>query len=298
MKTMLHHIGLFVVLTVMIISCNQKKAELKEFIERFNTSCPLSLGEFGTINSVTFDGNSVEVKLSSNESEVSVSELDSHIDNTKEIIGINLSKRTSQSLVDKIIEANADLRMIIIGTQFGSRLQVDFTTEELKQIKEKYSYMSEAQKVIASNVLGMIVRLPLKIDDMTTLTNISNTSNALMYKYEVNDRETGESLNMASGLMKGVTMSQIVSQVSQGGFVGERNRLFYQALIESGKSISVEYYELNTRNKTSFTISPSEIKEILSGKYQQNAPTMDDWNNLNKALEELEYSPDTIWGDY
>jgi hypothetical protein len=64
--------------------------------------------------------------------------------------------------------------------------------------------------------------------------------------------------------------------------------------------VKADYYERNTGARASFDISVSEIKDILSGKFQKNAPTMEDWNNLGKAVEELErvFEEDSLAYDY
>jgi hypothetical protein len=90
------------------------------------------------------------------------------------------------------------------------------------------------------------------------------------------------------------------AQISQNGFIGERNRQFFQALVDCGQGVKADYYERNTGARASFDISVSEIKDILSGKFQKNAPTMEDWNNLGKAVEELErvFEEDSLAYDY
>ena len=87
--------------------------------------------------------------------------------------------------------------------------------------------------------------------------------------------------------MKNVTMSQI-AQGLQRGQMAARNRQFYQALVNNNSGIVVRYYERNTRNETSFKITATEINDILTGKYQQNALSIEEWSELGNALEELE----------
>lgn len=300
MKETFKLIMLVVLLLSVISSCDQKKEQLKEQVEKFNKACPLSLGEIMTLNSVMLDGNTVEMKFIANENIASISALNSHIGEAKEIMSMSLSKESSKVLVEKIIEADASLRTIIVGGQSGSRVQVELDANDLKIAQEKFSNMTEGQKLIASNVLGMKIKLPVKIDDITTMTGLSITPTALVYKYEINDRETGHDMAQIGGLMKSITMSQMAAQISQNGFMGERNRQFYQALVDCGQGVKAEYYERNTGSRASFDISVSEMKDVLSGKYQNNAPSMEDWENLGKAVEELErvFEEDSLAYDY
>lgn len=290
-------------LTVFILSlfssCDQKKIDLKEQVEKLNNACPVNLGDIMTINSVMYDDNTVEMKFSANENVASISALNNHKGEAKEILSMSLSKESSKNLVDKIIEADAILRTVIIGSQSGSRMQVELSAVELKNAQEKFANMTEGQKLITSSVLGVKIKLPLRIDEITLMTGISITPSALVYKYEVNDYETGKDIGQISGTMKNITMSQMAAQISQTGFMGERNRQFYQALINCGQGVRVDYNEKMTGNSTSFFISLNELKDILSGKYQNNAPSIEEWNNLSNALEDLEdyTAPDTVW-DY
>lgn len=301
MKRIISSLVLIAIASVMFTSCDQKKKELKEQVDKFNKACPMSLGDIMTLNSAMLeDDNTVEMKFTANEALASISVLNNHKEDAIEIMSMSLTKETSKILVDKIIDAGANLRTVIVGGQSGMRASFEVTADDLKRAKEKFSNMTEGQKLIASNVLGMKLKLPVRIDDITTMTGLSITSSALVYKYEINDREIGSDIKPFSGIMKNITMSQMSAQISQSGFVGERNRQFFQALVDCGQGVKADYYEKNTGARTSFDISVSEIKDILSGKYQRNAPTMEDWNNLGKAVEELErvFEEDSLAYDY
>lgn len=288
MKSVLKSLMLVIVASVLFASCDKKMKELKEQVDKFNKACPFSFGDVMTLNSAMLDENTVEMKFTANEAIASISALNNHKEEVKEIMVMSLSKETSKTLVDKIIEAGANLRTIVVGGQSGMRASFEVTAVDLKIAKEKFSNMTEGQKLIASNVLGMKLKLPVKIDDITTMTGLSITPSALIYKYEINDREMGNDIGQVGGWMKAITMSQMSSQITQAGYIGERNRQFFQALIDCGQGVKAEYYEINTGSRTSFEVSVSEMRDILSGKYQKNAPTMDDWNNLGRAVEQLE----------
>ena len=117
------------------------------------------------------------------------------------------------------------------------------------------------------------------------LVGLSLTSDALKYKYEVNDAETGQNMDSAISFMKYITLSQMANSL-KGGMMGERNRQFYQALIDCNQGAEYEYHELQTGKKASFRISTDEIREVLNGKWD-NQPTAQEWENLGNALEEF-----------
>lgn len=248
MKEKLTFLMLMIMASALFSSCDQKMKELKEQVDKFNKACPMSFGDIMTLNSTMLDNNVVEMKLTANETVASISALNNHQEEAKEILTMSLSKETSNVLVDKIINADANLRIIIVGGQSNMRAEFELTANDLQRAREKFSNMTEGQKLVASNVLGMKIKLPLMIDDITKLVGLSLTPDALVYKYEINDSETGQNLDSAMSFMKYITLSQM-AQTIKNGMLGERNKQFYQALIDCSQGIECEYHELQTAKK-------------------------------------------------
>lgn len=294
MKEKLTFLMLMIMASALFSSCDQKMKELKEQVDKFNKACPMSFGDIMTLNSTMLDNNVVEMKLTANETVASISALNNHQEEAKEILTMSLSKETSNVLVDKIINADANLRIIIVGGQSNMRAEFELTANDLQRAREKFSNMTEGQKLVASNVLGMKIKLPLMIDDITKLVGLSLTPDALVYKYEINDSETGQNLDSAMSFMKYITLSQM-AQTIKNGMLGERNKQFYQALIDCSQGIECEYHELQTAKRATFRISTDEIKEVFNGKWD-NQLSAKDWENLGNALDEFAnaYGGDSI----
>ena len=294
MKEKLTFLMLMIMASALFSSCDQKMKELKEQVDKFNKACPMSFGDIMTLNSTMLDNDVVEMKLTANETVASISALNNHQEEAKEILTMSLSKETSNVLVDKIINADANLRIIIVGGQSNMRAEFELTANDLQRAREKFSNMTEGQKLVASNVLGMKIKLPLMIDDITKLVGLSLTPDALVYKYEINDGETGQNLDSAMSFMKNITLSQM-AQTIKNGMLGERNKQFYQALIDCSQGIECEYHELQTAKRATFRISTDEIKEVFNGKWD-NQLSAKDWENLGNALEEFAnaYGGDSI----
>lgn len=294
MKEKLTFLMLMIMASALFSSCDQKMKELKEQVDKFNKACPMSFGDIMTLDSTMLDNDVVEMKLTANETVASISALNNHQEEAKEILTMSLSKETSNVLVDKIINADANLRIIIVGGQSNMRAEFELTANDLQRAREKFSNMTEGQKLVASNVLGMKIKLPLMIDDITKLVGLSLTPDALVYKYEINDSETGQNLDSAMSFMKNITLSQM-AQTIKNGMLGERNKQFYQALIDCSQGIECEYHELQTAKRATFRISTDEIKEVFNGKWD-NQLSAKDWENLGNALEEFAnaYGGDSI----
>ncbi len=190
MKSMIKLLMLIVVASVLFTSCDQKKKELKEALEQANKECPMTLGDGMTINSFALgDDNSVEIKYTVNESIASISALNNHKEEALETMTIVLTKGSRQTFVDKIIDAGVDLRFVFVGEQSGERATINVSVDNLKKAKEKFSNMTDDQKAIVSNVLGMKIKLPMKVNDVTTVTELSITSSAIVL---CGDKRTNE----------------------------------------------------------------------------------------------------------
>ena len=285
MKGMIKSLVLVIMTPVLFVSCDEQKKELKNLVEKMNSECPLPLGDIGSVNSIMFDGEVVEMKFTSNESFAPISSLSNHQQELKEMLGMSFSKESNDKLVEKIIAAGVTFRSVFVGMQTGEKIELEVTPNELKTYAEKYSNMTDQQKLIVTMYIGTKVKLPVAIDNTTKLVGLSLTSDALKYKYEVNDAETGQNMESAISFMKYITLSQMANSL-KGGMMGERNRQFYQALIDCNQGAEYEYHELQTGKRMSFRISTDEIREVLNGKWD-NQPSAKEWENLGNALEEF-----------
>ena len=294
MKGMIKSLVLVIMTSVLFASCDEQKKELKSLVEKMNSECPLPLGDIGSVNSIMFDGEVVEMKFTSNESFAPVSSLSNHQQELKEMLGMSFSKGSNDKLVEKIISAGVNFRSVFIGMQTGEKIVLEVTPNDLKTYAEKYSNMTDQQKLIVTMYIGTKVKLPVAIDNTTKLVGLSLTSDALKYKYEVNDAETGQNMESAISFMKYITLSQMANSL-KGGMMGERNRQFYQALVDCNQGAEYEYHELQTGKRMSFRISTDEIREVLNGKWD-NQPSAKEWENLGNALEQYadSYSEDSI----
>ena len=294
MKEMSKSLVLVIMVIALFTSCDEQKKELKNLVEKMNSECPLPLGDVGSVNSIMFDGEVVEMKFTSNESFAPVSSLSNHQQELKEMLGMSFSKGSNDKLVEKIIAAGVNFRSVFVGMQTGEKIVLEVTPNDLKTYAEKYSNMTDQQKLIVTMYIGTKVKLPVAVDNTTKLVGLSLTSDALKYKFEVNDAEAGQNLESSISFMKYITLSQMANSL-RGGMMGERNRQFYQALIDCNQGAEYEYHELQTGKKTSFRISTDEIREVLNGKWD-NQPSAKDWENLGNVLEQYadSYDVDSI----
>ena len=301
MKGIINSMMLIATASILLVSCNEQKKELKIMVENMNRECPISLGDDGAINSIMLYGETIEMKFASNESDAPVSSLSNHPQELKEYLCIQLTRKALKKLVDRIVAAGVDFRVVFVGMQTGEKAEFTIVPDELKNATDKYSNMSEQQKLIVAMYIGTKVKLPIAIDNTTKLVGLSLDSDALKYKFEVNDAETGQNLDSSISFIKYVTLSQMANSL-KGGIIGEKNRRFYQALISCNQGAEYEYHELQTGKSMSFRVSTDEIREVLNGKWD-NQPTADEWEDISNSIERIgeEYDDemivDTAWAE-
>lgn len=293
MKRVVKSLMLIVIASILVTSCDEQKKGLKEIVEKFNNECPIPLGEIGSVNSVLYDGETIEMKFISYETFAPISSLSSHQQEVKEALSLSLSSESGKELIDKVISTGSSFKMVFVGNQSRQKAEFTISAQELRNALDKYSNMSDQQKLIITNVLGTKIKLPIAIDNTTKLVGLSLTQDELIYKFEVNDREAGEELATSVNFVKAIAMSQMVHSL-KGGMMGNRNKSFYQALINNNQGVKYEYFEVNTRNSASFRITTNEMKEVLNGEWD-NLPTISDLENIENTLEDVfdEYAVDS-----
>lgn len=283
MKT---NISILIVLAVFILtSCDTRKKQLQEKINKFNTELPISLGDMMTINSISLENDEVVMKFTANEKIASISAMNNHTTELKDILCMSFSKEMSEGIINEIIGAEVAFRVVMVGNVSNKRVEIVLSSDELKLGQLKFINLTDNQKFIVSNVFASKIKLPVKIDATTTLIDLVITENYLVYKYELDDYEIGDDIEQVASFAKSITLSQIVESVKKGVLRG-RNMQFYKALIECNQGIEIYYYEKNTKKSASVKISKSELSDAINGK--KEVPTMDDWEKLSNAIEELE----------
>lgn len=276
---------LIVLAFVILTSCETKKKQLQEKISKFNTELPVSLGDIMTINSISLENDEVVMKFTANEKIASIPAMNNHTNELKDILCMSFSKEMSKDLINDIIEAEVAFRVVMVGNVSNKRVEIVLSSNELKLGQSKFMNLTDSQKFIVSNVFASKIKLPVQIDATTTLIDLVITENYLVYKYELDDFEIGEDIKQVATFAKSITLSQIIESVKKGILRG-RNMQFYKALIECNQGIEIYYYEKNTKKSTSVKISNSELSDAINGK--KNVPTMDEWEKLSNAIEELE----------
>ena len=279
-----------------LTSCNPKRQKLEEQVKKYNTACPIPLGGFMTLNSIVFEDDTVTMKITADDRFISIDALKSHEEDAKEILGLGVSKGTSVEFIDLMIESNTVFNPVFINNKSGTRASLKITPIELKRTKEKFQDLNDGQKTILSNVLGIQLRLPMQIDDITTLKNLVLTENSIRYEFELNDKELGDMLESTNWFLKKTITSEMNTNVTSNS-LSKMYREFYKALVDNHHDMKLEYREVNTGKYTTFVITTSEIQDILNGDYKDKGLTIEDMERLGEQQNNINYQKEIVVED-
>lgn len=279
-----------------LTSCNPKRQKLEEQVKKFNTACPIHLGGVMTLNSIVFEDDTVTMKITADDRFISIDALKSHEEDAKEILGLGVSKGTSVEFIDLMIESNTVFNPVFINNKSGTRASLKITPIELKRTKEKFQNLNDGQKTILSNVLGLQLRLPIQIDDITTLKNLVLTENSIRYEFELNDKELGDMLESTDWFLKKTITSEMNTNVTSNS-LSKMYREFYKALVDNHHDMKLEYREVNTGKYTTFVITTSEIQDILNGDYKDKGLTIEDMERLGEQQNNINYQKEIVVED-
>ena len=279
-----------------LTSCNLKRQKLEEQVKKYNTACPIPLGGAMTLNSIVFEDDTVTMKITADDRFISIDALKSHEEDAKEILGLGVSKGTSVEFIDLMIESNTVFNPVFINNKSGTRASLKITPIELKRTKEKFQNLNDGQKTILSNVLGLQLRLPIQIDDITTLKNLVLTENSIRYEFELNDKELGDMLESTDWFLKKTITSEMNTNVTSNS-LSKMYREFYKALVDNHHDMKLEYREVNTGKYTTFVITTSEIQDILNGDYKDKGLTIEDMERLGEQQNNINYQKEIVVED-
>lgn len=249
-----------------------------------------------TLNSIVFENDTVTMKITADDRFISIDALKSHEKDAKEILGLGVSKGTSVEFIDLMIESNTVFNPVFINNKSGTRASLKITPIELKRTKEKFQDLNDGQKTILSNVLGIQLRLPMQIDDITTLKNLVLTENSIRYEFELNDKELGDMLESTNWFLKKTITSEMNTNVTSNS-LSKMYREFYKALVDNHHDMKLEYREVNTGKYTTFVITTSEIQDILNGDYKDKGLTIEDMERLGEQQNNINYQKEIVVED-
>ncbi|MGN0213327.1 MAG: hypothetical protein ACI4AH_00785 [Muribaculaceae bacterium] len=190
MKRVLFIIAAFAVIVGLSACKNQKIAKLRDSVEKTNRECPIDMGMFGEVTSISYDEDLQEVEFTYrvNEQMVSIESVRSNEHISKQQIKLALSQDKSKELLQLMVDAGTSLNIVYNGATTGDEFSMTISVDDLKEMcnskmsqSEKYKAILECQIAIENS------RCPMDIDELTIFTKVYDDGDNIIYLYDIDD---------------------------------------------------------------------------------------------------------------
>lgn len=254
MKKMYSVAAILCCMLFILSGCAENK--LKLAVKSANKQCPISMGGVGSVESIDYEDGVVVFNYLMNEQYVNIAALKEHPEQVKRSAQMLFSNPEGdmKELVDLLIEANADFKMVWRGDKSGEEVSVVLTAEELKDLSDEE--VGDAEK-LQSVIDATNMQLPLKIDYATTLKKVEIQGENVVYIYEVaEDVVSLDGMESSKDEMKKNTLNSIQ-------YLDNTQKTIYKMVMDAGKNMVHHYCGSNSGKTTEIVITNGELKEVL-----------------------------------
>lgn len=257
-------IFIMIALSSMAQSKDEAIAMLKLQIMQTNKSLPIK-NLFITLNKMEIkDGNYI-VSIILDEKFVDLNEYVNNIKKNKSEL-FDMAANRNENFSEILIKSGLNLKFVVSGLQSKRQEEIILTTKEMKEfpnMEESYSdYMNDV-------ITELQNELPENIGDGLTMTSIYIENNYVHFKVKTDDtiitipllkRIKSEGIEIENGILE--SLAESVESNDPG------DKLFVNALTNSGMGIVYIYWSQKSSQTVTFTITPEMISWKL-GKYKK-----------------------------
>lgn len=234
-----------------------KKAQLKEAVLTIDKRCPVSMGSIGDLISIKYDDESNVVQYYYSVNEDVAFNID-FIEENKEVaassIKLMFSKSEMKEVLDFIIDVGASLKVVYKGSSTGKSTEVEVTSEELADLKDKPYSDREINEMLLKNEISAIqASLPWKVEDGMEMDKVYDDGENVVYScrmdedlYDISLLETGLA-NVKDEVLEGFSSDVAVKKMI--GILVNLDKGFVYRYYgdQSGKSVDVEFTPADLR---------------------------------------------------
>ena len=185
MKQNISRILLLALACAMVSACGP--AKLRNMVDEFNKQCPVSLGMIGTMDSASYDANTVAIYYTMPAEYI---DLDM-IRQNEELFHDNMlatyansNNESFKKLIDVIVEAGANMD-VVLNTTEGDGYTFHFTADEIKGNRPGED--GDPNVFLQNFIENTRMQLPTDIGSGLTLSDVSLDDNYFTYYYECDE---------------------------------------------------------------------------------------------------------------
>jgi hypothetical protein len=248
--------GLALTLSVMT-GC--QKSKLKAIVAIANQQCPISMGAIGEATSITYNGETVEYKLSVDEKYVNVKAFNENPGQLQSTMKTMVQSPGGElkELVDQLIASDASLKFTYIGKTSGEQASCSMTAQELKTARDtKFTPEESAINKLESIVQATNNQLPMTVDEATTLTKLGMTDNDVIYYYDIDEEKCPiPDIEKRADAMKQAIVENLRANTASLA-------IMISSCVDCGKGIAYRYIGNKSGDHYDIRLTPDELAKI------------------------------------
>lgn len=233
-------------------SCAESK--LKAAIEEGNKMCPLSLGVAGEMTSITYEDDAVNFLFTMDEQFTNIDVISANPEAFKNSFITGMKNEKTQKLFEIMIEANADLVVIMKGKTSGKEATVRLTSSELKEELEKP--MPTAEDKLKASITEANRNMPLDTGSGIIMTELKDDGETVVYMAKVTDKKQLELIASSTENVKN-------SQRTVFKMFGPAEKMFFEYIADAGRNLGYTYYAEGSDKTVEVVHTNAELKELL-----------------------------------
>ena len=226
------YIRICTVLMLMFELSSCVDSKLRVEIEKINASCPVSMGNFVEMTSVSYDDDEIVLLFTIDEK---VYQLEKFVMNSDEMKATLLTsmRYVQKEFLELMVNEDLDFCFALKGKTSGKEVYVKLSTNELE--KELDKPLTTNEDLLKTSILSTNSQVPIDIGNGLILTEVIDNGENVVYMYKVASKAQLKSIERDIDNVK----NRQKRLFDQGD---EVERFLLQLITESGKGIVYTYY--------------------------------------------------------
>ncbi|MDR0892429.1 MAG: hypothetical protein LBN24_07430 [Mediterranea sp.] len=241
-----------------VSSCQQ--AKLKAAVMIIDKQCPIDMGQTGQITSVKYEGDKVEYTLTLNEQLADIKKMRENSAQTLSALKTMFQAPEGEvkELLELVVASNSSMVFTYVGNKSGEKASFVLTTNELKQLLDQKMTAEESSLAkLKQTIESPAAQLPMKVDAVTTLTQMSLSDSDVVYLYQIDEAACPMDKIIANGeQMKAHVLQTLSSDPSAQMLVG--------LCLDCDKGIYYRYVGDKSGKAYEFRVSPEELNSLMT----------------------------------
>lgn len=243
---------LLAALSISFFAC-KNDSQLKEMVREMNKICPIDMGEWMTMENVTYDNKTVTMTYTVEEGMIDFDGVRANEEAFRNNMLVGYANNTEQEfnmLLDAIVKAKADL-CLVVNSEDGDGYSMQFSYDELKANRAGENANPEALLItMAENTR---LQTPQIVDDGLVMTDV--TIDAKYYTYVYSCDEADYDINFMNGNIASVK-EEILKGFSEDNSV---MRSMFDLLKATNRGLAFKYVGSSSGKVCVVCLEPYEL---------------------------------------